>query len=201
MHSNQARDTVMNRFTVLFLFSVCLAVGYAAECQVGETKQEECNSCICTEQGDFACTRKMCLPPHVKVRREISVPDPEEKQCEQGAEWKQGCNRCFCTELGEPVCTRKGCTRMPPAPVDKGSPRSVVTTCQPGTKWMEDCFECLCIEDGTPVCLRMPCKTQERPKRSPKPSGKCTPRAEWMEGDMHCFCSEGGDPYCVPKNS
>lgn len=103
--------------------------------QAGETWQEDCNRCRCTDNLLPGCTKRFCAPVPEKtstvsprggeggeggvmfpgvVRGE---PEPAPVQCtdksggkrEVGDVWKEDCNNCRCGSTGASLCTQRFC--------------------------------------------------------------------------------------------
>ncbi|EFA05321.1 Serine protease inhibitor I/II-like Protein [Tribolium castaneum] len=74
------------------VLSVLIAsvVSEEAECNNGDTKKVDCNSCRCTN-GLWSCTKKVCLER--KTRNAFS--------CKPGETFKRDCNSCTCTLDGK----------------------------------------------------------------------------------------------------
>ncbi|MEO1267005.1 MAG: hypothetical protein AAFX99_02840, partial [Myxococcota bacterium] len=80
--------------------STCSTVGDQLMCStgsgcgtyaIGDTWQEACNTCTCTEDGP-TCTEAACACGEYEI----------------GDTWQEDCNTCTCTEDG-PACTLLGC--------------------------------------------------------------------------------------------
>nr|XP_015838303.1 PREDICTED: serine protease inhibitor I/II-like isoform X2 [Tribolium castaneum] len=82
------------------VLSVLIAsvVSEEAECNNGDTKKVDCNSCRCTN-GLWSCTKKVCLER--KTRNTV---------CQPGTTFKKDCNTCVCNKDGtNAACTLKAC--------------------------------------------------------------------------------------------
>nr|XP_022912223.1 protease inhibitors-like [Onthophagus taurus] len=87
----------MKYLTILLIIAVAVALVYADECQPGDTKAIDCNSCKCI-QGSWACTKKACRP----TKRDT--------HCNPGETFKKDCNTCVCSPDGKnAACTLKLC--------------------------------------------------------------------------------------------
>ncbi|XP_049794182.1 protease inhibitors-like [Schistocerca nitens] len=80
------------------VFLLLVALTHADQCcTFGQTKSEDCNACICTASGEWACTGMKC-----RAKRDIS--------CEPGVEFTDQCNSCKCGPDGlSASCTANTC--------------------------------------------------------------------------------------------
>lgn len=79
--------------------------------QEGESWDEDCNSCMCTNSRS-SCTKRLCnfAAPFMSVRTDegFQCLDREETTREIGESWTEDCNNCMCTKSGS-SCTKKLC--------------------------------------------------------------------------------------------
>ncbi|KAJ3646030.1 hypothetical protein Zmor_023641 [Zophobas morio] len=88
----------MKTIILCLIFSVLVATVLSDECNPGDTKKIDCNSCKCTN-GVWACSRRLC----------ISRPT-RETHCTPGSTFKKDCNTCVCNQDGtNAACTLKAC--------------------------------------------------------------------------------------------
>jgi len=116
---------------------MCLGKKQEPECQNGDTKMDDCNSCFCLD-STWACTEMMC--PGKKQEQECTAGDP--------AYWDD-CNTCICSG-GRWVCTTMLC------PGKKQEPE-----CSNGDTKMMDCNNCVCA-GGYWACTMMLCPSKKQ---------------------------------------
>lgn len=208
------------------LILATLVVGALCEerCVPGTTFMEDCNKCRCSNDGQKACTRKMCPPNELsddaQVRTEPvpngeSLSSADEKDevhlqtngqvCTPNEIKMQDCNRCRCANNGIGwFCTRRTCP-----PREKRA--AVTAKCTPGSTFMADdgCNTCHCNEDGRAACTRVMCEPLEgaellrfRRESPESPAGpKCTPGTTFMaeDGCNTCYCDAEGRAACSLK--
>ena len=131
-------------------------------CEAGKTYKEDCNTCICNEQGtNAACTMMGCLNSdnsHVNKRstdqgqNKLPLNSPGYK-CKPGSRFKDDCNSCICNNKGNAAeCTLAFCAPqkiIPKAsPRVKRNPKVAVNTpgfkCTPNAPFKDDCNTCIC---------------------------------------------------------
>ncbi|MFN3199963.1 MAG: Kazal-type serine protease inhibitor domain-containing protein [Bradymonadia bacterium] len=83
-------------------------------CEAGTTRDADdgCNTCVCTDDGQWACTEMACIDPEPR-------PEPQpEPACEAGTtrDADDGCNTCVCTDDGFWACTEMACIDPEPEP-------------------------------------------------------------------------------------
>lgn len=80
-------------------------------CTPGDSRpaNDGCNTCVCTEGGDWACTEIGC--------------DPGPPECEPGATKTadDGCNECVCDALEQWICGNSECTSNPCSDAECGA--------------------------------------------------------------------------------
>ncbi len=100
---------------------------------VGETYNDGCNDCTCTESGSIACTRRACVdggvtPPVCRT--------PDGRALRVGESYFDGCNTCACQANGLLACTLRACA-------DAGSPAACRTpdgrTLSVGERYYDGC--------------------------------------------------------------
>jgi len=100
----------------------------------GDTWQEDCNRCKCTDNLLPGCTKRFCgvfpsQPPKStgsssssQQRKTASLRENKCGSDERGVArvagdtWQEDCNRCKCTEELLPGCTKRFCGVFPPPP-------------------------------------------------------------------------------------
>merc|ERR1712212_563300 len=81
--------------------------------QEGESWDEDCNSCMCTNSGS-SCTKRLCnfaapfLTSSLRAEEDSQCLDGEGTTREIGDSWTEDCNNCMCTKSGS-SCTKKLC--------------------------------------------------------------------------------------------
>lgn len=187
---------------------------------------EDCNKCRCSNDGQKACTRKMCPPKELsddaQVRTEPvpngdSLSSADEKDevhlqtngqvCTPNEIKMQECNRCRCANNGIGwFCTRRVCP-----PREKRA--AVTTKCTPGSTFMADdgCNTCYCDAEGRAACSLKFCassdvsafrsRLQRRQANEFPGMQKCTPGTTFRDADdcNTCYCNEDGRAACTRK--
>ena len=117
----------------------------------GDTWQEDCNRCKCTDNLLPGCTKRFCgvfpsQPPKStgsssssQQRKTASLRENKCGSDERGVArvagdtWQEDCNRCKCTEELLPGCTKRFCGVFPPppSPSPTSSPTSKPTSSAP----------------------------------------------------------------------
>ncbi|ESO93977.1 hypothetical protein LOTGIDRAFT_228660 [Lottia gigantea] len=157
--------------------------------QPGEQFTDDCNSCVCGENGLSACTLMACLPRTCEYKGQTY---------EDGESFMDNCNNCVCRD-GEAGCTRKACPPKPKGCEYNGN------TYEDGDTFMDDCNGCFC-SDGIVGCTRMACSPLAKRTSVPYLPGKC-----WFNGKFYdigdtfkdaedcntCWCSGQGDKTAV----
>ncbi|MFP4598865.1 MAG: hypothetical protein ACOC9J_05145 [Persicimonas sp.] len=95
-------------------------------CEPGETKQVDCNSCMCDDDGSWACTAMACADadagsdtgsPDADIgsldagASDAGSPDGDaggDVGCQDGDEKQVDCNTCYCQD-GTWACTEMAC--------------------------------------------------------------------------------------------
>ncbi|XP_047098335.1 serine protease inhibitor I/II-like [Schistocerca piceifrons] len=125
--------------TTLLLVSIATRALADGECNPGDTKKDDCNSCICAKGGVWACTQMAC--PKVQ------------EACTPGERKKIDCNWCTCVKEAGWACTKIACPTV----------KEVQMKCEPGTTFKEDCNICVCGSDGiTAACTLKECSGRRR---------------------------------------
>uniref|UniRef100_A0A6M2DWP0 Putative pacifastin protease inhibitor n=1 Tax=Xenopsylla cheopis TaxID=163159 RepID=A0A6M2DWP0_XENCH len=206
--------------SLLFLVALCAAAHAlpAAEtttsvpCTPGETKNEDCNECICKADGSgYQCTERDCHAPKV---------DDHGKICEPGSRKKEDCNTCTCTPDGKNyMCTLMLCghnlkkRENEPEEVKEVTIDSLATTpCTPGQETKLDCNTCTCASDGSGyACTRQACPVavHDRKRRSAEEvkevttdslaTTPCTPGERTNVDCNTCTCSANGSGYACTR--
>lgn len=152
-----------------------------AECEVGETKKEDCNSCVCAG-GQWACTMMFCLG--AKKARAIE----RRKLCVQAGNVRQ----CF---------ERRSAVDNLRSLVDKAVVEEKGVCSEEEVK-MKDCNTCLCI-GGEWMCTMRMCRAINRIKRDQLITGQ-EKRAVCHDEDVKrkdcniCVCL-GGEWMCTQR--
>lgn len=130
------------------------AVSVNGACNPGSISKEECNFCICPDNGkhkDRACTKNKCAALANKVINVLA--------CEPLTYYSVDCNICYCPKNGiknVAKCTKNTC--------EKTFLRSEV--CVPGRLFSEECNVCVCPSNGDKadrVCTNSTCNDSETP--------------------------------------
>jgi len=141
----------------------------------GDTWQEDCNRCKCTDNLLPGCTKKLCVTPTISQQRTTATnlcgSDERGVPRVVGDTWQEDCNRCRCTDNLVPGCTKRFCGAFPQPPTpsqptssaprisqqnrcgidERGVPRVA------GDTWKEDCNDCRCTDNLVPGCTRKLC--------------------------------------------
>merc|ERR550532_1964052 len=111
--SCQARTLEEERTTAMLASSAgevqqCVDMDGATR-QEGESWDEDCNSCRCTNSRS-SCTKMLCnfAAPFLRTEEGFQCLDREETTREIGDSWTEDCNNCMCTRSGS-SCTKKLC--------------------------------------------------------------------------------------------
>jgi Pacifastin inhibitor (LCMII) len=111
-------------------------------CEPGDTMMQDCNTCSCTEDGQWACTEIGCDPTSSSGADSGGACDPTTKP-------EDDCNSCSCID-GEWACTAIGCD-----PTTGGSD-SGGGVCDPAENPTDGCNDCVC-NDGQWSCTEAEC--------------------------------------------
>jgi|GEM_PF-1359882 len=168
----------------------CVPIGSA--CTPGDTQPADdgCNTCICMETGEWACTKKFCggdLPCTAGDEKDAG-DGCNTCTCTANGKWActemtcgdqcvtgetkdadDGCNTCFCTDDGQWACTKKMCPECPPPKPFEGICIQVVATA---------------INPLTGMCCDFPTP--------------CNIPDGWQEVGDKSDCTSGGDMTPVP---
>jgi len=180
--------------------------------QAGDTWQEECNRCRCTDNLLPGCTKRFCGPfpdkspaPEGGEASSVgSAPQTRTNLCgsdergvarKAGDTWQEECNRCRCTDNLIPGCTERLCAPFPdksPAVNLCGSDERGVAR-KAGDIWQEECNRCRCTEDLRPGCTKLICGA------FPEKSSTVAPRGgKGGEGGVKFPGVVRGEPVQVP---
>jgi len=166
--------------------------------QAGETWQQECNKCRCTDNLLPGCTKRFCGPfpdksPALEGGEVSSVgraPQTRTNLCgsdengvarEAGDTWKEDCNRCRCTEDLRPGCTKLICGAFP----ERSS-----TVAPRGGKGGEGGVKFPGVVRGEPV--QVPHCTDQSGQR--REVGEA-----WKEDCNNCRCATTGISLCTQR--
>lgn len=149
---------------------------YSEPCSAGQSYEEDCNTCTCTDSGRFACTLRACyhgpqFPDTVEAKAPVPVRPLRKRQttklsepCSLGQSYEEDCNTCSCTDTGKFVCTRRACYHGPlfPDTVDTPTPAKALRKrqnepCEPGHAFERDCNTCTCTSTRIYACTRRAC--------------------------------------------
>lgn len=140
----------------------------AEPCTAGETRSadDDCNTCVCSDDGDWNCTSETCLPPACDEDECGPRPAVPDQVCADGT--TAGIGDCVRNDDATCGWTRTEC---PPA-------------CEPGEELSQfDGNDCVCNGAGQFECL---CEGM-----SPDPSCICTGEGEWVcQNTGPTMCSE-----------
>lgn len=118
----------------------------AGVCEDGDTKPADdgCNTCVCDENGDWACTEIACADEDTDGGDDSGMCEPGD-----GMPAPDGCNTCTCEDDGQWACTEIAC--------DDGDDDGEV--CEPDTTMPapDGCNTCTCNEDGLWECTEIAC--------------------------------------------
>ena len=81
-------------------------------CTPGETMQRGCNTCQCSDSGQWMCTLRACVDVPL---RDIGGPS-DTAMCQEGETKKVACNTCQCLD-GSWACTERACVDIGPPDV------------------------------------------------------------------------------------
>lgn len=112
-------------------------------CEPGDTMMQDCNTCSCTEDGQWACTDIGCDPT-------AGTSADSGADCDPATEPQDECNTCSCVD-GEWACTAIGCD--PTA----GSSDTGTGVCDPADNPTNGCNTCECDENGEWACTEEEC--------------------------------------------
>ncbi|GJQ73565.1 hypothetical protein Trydic_g13911 [Trypoxylus dichotomus] len=133
----------MRTLTVLLFVAlavVLISTTSAEECTPGDYKEEDCNSCVCTETGVWGCTKRQCFDKRA-INQRHQAPE-----CKVGESKTDDCNRCRCVGYGKWACTRMRCLHKRDFPV----PSDVQNVpCPPYDTFMLECNKCTCNFQGS----------------------------------------------------
>lgn len=109
-------------------------------CEPGDVMMMDCNTCSCTEDGQWACTEIGCASSGADSG---GACDPADMPVDE-------CNQCSCVG-GEWLCTAIGCDPTVGSTSDSGG-----GTCDPADNPTDGCNECTCA-DGQWECTDRAC--------------------------------------------
>uniref|UniRef100_A0ABD2W0W0 Pacifastin domain-containing protein n=1 Tax=Trichogramma kaykai TaxID=54128 RepID=A0ABD2W0W0_9HYME len=164
--------------------------------------QENCNSCLCSDDGlSKFCTMMDCDA--------LKLPTRQQKQiCSPRSTFVEECNTCVCSEDGlSKACTMKFCSKDNSEIVDEAAAQQ----CQPGMTYSPDgCNTCICNKYGTAsACTFKLCVndaitiTRDEPNVrawGPKynQGDSCTPNSVFYSECNQCVClKDGKSAYCT----
>jgi hypothetical protein len=171
-------------------------------CTPGETTQKDCNTCVCTNDGLFACTRRLCLPPLPGTSSRKRRSDSE-KPCTKGQTYQKDCNTCHCQEdIGKFVCTLRACYDGPQFPdTEPITTQRPTEPCKMGESYPDDCNTCTCTETGKFACTRRACyhgpQFPDTPVRKRRADDTCTPGERKQVECNTCVCGLNGLFLCT----
>ena len=142
-------------------------------CVVGDTRSadDDCNTCVCTDDGAWECTEEACLPPECTEDECGPRPAIPDRQCSDGSTAGIG----SCVRNADATCGWSR-TECPPE-------------CEPGDELSQfDGNDCVCNGAGEFECL---CEGS-----SPDPSCICNGGGEWVCENPN-FCSD--DQPCTAQ--
>lgn len=91
-------------------------------CTQGQSYEEDCNTCTCTDTGKFICTRRACYHGP-QFPDTVDTPTPakalkkrQTEPCVVGHVYEKDCNKCTCIDTKIYVCTRRACIDFNPHP-------------------------------------------------------------------------------------
>merc|ERR1712168_1196052 len=151
------------------------------ECSDGDTKKEDCNTCVCSG-GVWACTYRMCLGTWAEKKRDES--------CTAGKAYKIDCNWCIC-DAGEWLCTLRTCGSNLNA-LTKRSEVGFRGVCQNEAVKYKDCNTCVCVNGEWMCTMRMCYAIGKRDEAMPA----CADGDSKMEDCNSCACM-GGQWACT----
>ncbi|MBR58125.1 MAG: hypothetical protein CMH54_08905 [Myxococcales bacterium] len=165
------------------------------ECEPASRRDagDGCNTCICTDDGHWACTAMAC-----PERCEPGDTKPADDgcntcECSDNQIWEctelicpekcapgtfrsagDGCNTCFCNENGDWICTDMSCGE-----------------CEPGAErdHEDGCNTCVCSKDAEWICTTEPC------------FGECTPGEQTKDDCETCVCDDSATWVCSPSGN
>ncbi|KAG6460623.1 hypothetical protein O3G_MSEX012093 [Manduca sexta] len=170
-------------------------------CNPGSISKEECNFCICPENGlfkDRACTKNDCSDFDDSIHDQKFI-------CEPLAYYVVDCNVCFCPRDGlknVAKCTKNQC--------EKNFLRS--DSCISGDLFSEDCNVCVCPPNGDKndkACTNYSCSaansswqkifklsqnllSSRMADNSKRSLHLCFPGEEFVDGCKVCVCPDMG---------
>ncbi|OXU23781.1 hypothetical protein TSAR_010204 [Trichomalopsis sarcophagae] len=158
---------------------------------------DDCNSCICSVDGQSAACTRMACPPH---REAQGYQQGDKCPAEQ---FYNDCNSCICSVDGHSAaCTKMACPR-------RGATVPHIDTpplkCIPNRLFTYDHNICYCNEDGT----ELTCKRKMYSTLTPdlylvqlqNLTMECAPKRHFQFSNQDCICQESGRfASCVRKN-
>ena len=196
----------------------------AFSCIPNESYLDDCNTCVCNEDGtNAACTLMECFSNH--LRKRSAYPESSEAfrqnklpinspgfKCKPRSHFKDDCNMCICNPNGNSAaCTLALCP--PPKFVPKASPRlrrspKVATNspgykCNPNSTFKDDCNTCICDGSGTfAACTLMYCIPNDthhavQKRDTVAEPEKCEPGSRFKKDCNTCWCTETGVVACT----
>jgi hypothetical protein len=192
-------------------------VSLPSTCEKGDKKEaaDGCNSCVCDEQGLWACTEMACGGKECVPGQNKAATD--------------GCNTCACNENGSWSCTEKQCGGPPIyicAPGETKNSSGCSCTCNENSNgWVcsgescdnppkqectvgetmkPDCVTCTCVKSpiGTGTtwsCPAVVCPKECPPPVEPDPNEVCDQVVVWAREPLLGGCCEYQTPCHAPK--
>ncbi|XP_037070863.1 uncharacterized protein LOC119092017 [Pollicipes pollicipes] len=153
-------------------------------CSLGETWQEQCNSCVCLEDGMAICTKAECAVDGSALAERVK------ERCQAGDTWADGCNVCHCVGGSQVVCSHGVC---------RSERRRRQAGCTPGSERRVACNTCFCMADGVEACSRRFCLQEQASSRAvgagcavQQCAADCGSK-RGADGCLQCMC--GPEPF------
>jgi len=166
---------------IVILFAATLLIGncwgQTEPCTEGQSYNKDCNTCICTSAGAYACTLRACID------LDGSIVKREYGACSRGSRYYDGCYICMCEknrELGlHYAChPRKSCShRSKPMIGHLKAKRDVPAEsagCDKGQFYFDGCNNCVC-QGNSYACTLKFCFPDSGAKSVTQPSTKLEP--------------------------
>jgi hypothetical protein len=161
--------------------------GPGGQCEPGDQMMADdgCNTCSCTDDGQWACTALGCDPTQGATDGADSGGDGfPPGMCEPGDTMPadDGCNTCTCDDSGLWACTAIGCE-----PTGGGE-------CTPGDTMPADdgCNTCTCGDDSLWACTEIACAPQVNICEAQEPDYATIVDASIVGDDLLVSLSYGG---------
>ncbi|XP_058794786.1 balbiani ring protein 3-like [Phymastichus coffea] len=162
------------KFLIVALFAVSAAAAEKLFCTPNSLFEQNCNNCVCSEDGKSAACTDMVCPERQRTG----------KICEPGTQFHlDALSTCTCGKDG----TAAVCTLGPQVQARSRRLTNDGEYCTPGATFSPDnCNSCVCSQDGRSAACTLRMCPVEQPKKV------CEPNKPFKDYCNTCACSKDG---------